>query len=65
MPDDGVDFANAELFLGKAREAYEGGDRTTFIACRKLVMVNLGIFDGPPVRVETAHLQDSDEAQGQ
>lgn len=54
--DAEVDFAAAETFLKQAREAYEDGDRTRFIAARKLVAIALRISEGPS-GLRSAHLR--------
>lgn len=55
-----IDFDGAALFLQKAREAMATGDIKQFVACRKLVAVALGMFDGPVPRMQTAHLKESE-----
>lgn len=50
MPE--VDFAAADAYLRRAREAREAGDESGFIAHRYLVMLALGVSLPPPVNTK-------------
>lgn len=55
--DIDINFDAAEMFLKKAREAHDSGDKVTCLAACRMVMVALHLSDGPPVDIRTNHLK--------
>jgi hypothetical protein len=58
IDDSGIDFEAAETYLQQARKAHGEGDRSLFVAARKLVTLALGLGDQPPTILHTRHLKN-------
>ena len=53
MSDEDINFDAVELFVSKAREAYQKQDHAGFIAARKLVMIALGVEEAVPLQTKS------------